>query len=233
MEDEVCSDPLSTLLRFRFQYLSICCPSISLPLYISNIIGTSLVPSNMSSQRTTVPNISLGNGTDARGLPLPGWRKDPNSISMTRKHKPSWYFSLPNRGAQSRGMREIKTLYEGPAELSWEEKWEQVEATIRLNRPDVFAETKCNNSRIERLTNPNIFAGCNTAEERKAALVGGGLSKEVSSIRRSISAEKANRSGRYREGTIYDQAGIWQMLVDACEKASREPARRARRCASA
>jgi hypothetical protein len=68
-------------------------------------------------------------------------------------------------------MKEIHKLYKLAGDLIWEEKWVQVEATMRLKRPEIFTEMDRDNSRVERLTDPNIFAGCSTEEEKKVALV--------------------------------------------------------------
>jgi hypothetical protein len=70
-------------------------------------------------------------------------------------------------------MKEIHKLYKMAGDLTWE-KWVQVEATMRLKRLERFTEMDRDNAHVEKLTDPNIFAGCSTEEEKKAALVGVG-----------------------------------------------------------
>jgi len=85
------------------------------------------------SEGAAKPSSILGNGTDADGVPIPGWIVDRNSTSITRRYKPRWYFRLPNRGTQCRAMKEIHKLYKMAGDLNWDQKWVQVETTMRLN----------------------------------------------------------------------------------------------------
>jgi hypothetical protein len=106
------------------------------------------------SEGSTMPSTILGNG-----IPNPGWMVDPNSTLITRRYKPHGYFRLLNRGTQCCAMKEIHKLYKTAGDNNWEEKWIQVEVTMRLKRPEIFTEMDRDNSRVERLTDPNIFAG--------------------------------------------------------------------------
>ena len=164
--------------------------------------------------------IELGNGTDAKGLPLPGWVLDPRSTASTRKFKPLWFFQLPNKAGQAAARRELGRVYKTAADLNWEEKWSQVEANLRLSRSDLFAASDHDNSRIERITNPDIFAGCNSEEERKAALLGQNNPAGASTQTNPSSTAKIHDTKTDEDAVHYDEAGIWQMVVAACEQAS-------------
>lgn len=173
----------------------------------------------------------LGNGADSRGLPLPSWLLDKNSDSITRCHKPAWFFKLQTRVAQQKVMRKIYQLHKTAPELCWEEKWAWVELEYREGCPEVFADDGRLDTRIERLTDPKIFAGCSTEEEKKAALVGNGCLLAESTASRLLSSGKEAGTGSARPE--YDEARIWQMLVESCEKASAEKTKARRRRAIA
>ena len=115
-------------------------------------------------------------------------------------------------------MHRINELYKMAPELCWEEKWAQIELEYREVCPEAFANDGHQDTRIKRLTNPEIFAGCRTEEEKKAALVG-----HQSSLTESIassSAKEGKEAGANCESSENNEAGIWQSLVDSCEKAS-------------
>lgn len=162
--------------------------------------------------------VNLGNGVDARGLPIPGWMLDQSSQSSTRRHKPVWYFQLPNRSWQQKTMRRINQLYKMAPELCWEEKWAQIELEYRKVCPEIFANDGHMETRIERLTNPAIFAGCRTEEEKKAALVGHG--SLIADLAASRSTKEGNEAKAYCELSGNDEARIWHSLVESCERAS-------------
>jgi hypothetical protein len=52
-----------------------------------------------------------GDGTDLRGLPLPGWLLDKSSDSITRRHTQARFFKLENRGTQQKVMRKNRTAH--------------------------------------------------------------------------------------------------------------------------
>lgn len=117
-------------------------------------------------------------------------------------------------------MREIGQLYKAAPELCWEEKWARVELQSREACPQASADDGRLDTRIERLTDPGIFTGCSTEEGRKAALIGIAGPISASSTSRPSNSYEEARAGS--TPTEYDEAGIWQVLVDSCKKASAE-----------
>jgi hypothetical protein len=170
------------------------------------------------SPESVKEDATFGNGTDAHGLPLPGWLLDKESKSVTRCHKPVWYFMLQTRNTKQKFMRKISQLYRTAPEICWEEKWARVEAECREARPEFFADDSQLDNRIERLTDPNIFADCSTEEEKKAALIGRAGSVASSPVFRSSNSDR--EAGIGSPVTENDEAGMWEMLVQSCEKAS-------------